>query len=133
MKPIKLTSIIPALLPPGADSDFDTVEHLLELSAEEITLRHRLELKVERALFRAAVVLQAIHDGQDSGSAHQYLDRGWRSEEKVERAWSEIEVALQELRDHQLYRSTHQSFDRYLRERFGSFEQDYSPVMALES
>ncbi len=107
--------------------------YLLEMSAEEIALRHRLELKVERALYRAAVVLQAAHDGEDSGSAHHYLDRGWQNEEKVERAWGEVEVALQSLRDHQLHRSTHQNFDRYLRERFGSFVQEYSPVIALES
>ncbi len=106
---------------------------MLELSAEESAQRRRLELKVERALYRAAVVLQAVHDCQNSSSAHQYLDRGWRNEEKVERTWKEVEVALQELRTHHLYRSTHQSFDRYLRERFGSFVQDYSPVIALES
>ena len=122
---------LPVLLPSSTDSR--SVEQLLELSEEETILRHRLELRVERALYRAAVVLQAVHDRQDSSSAHHYLDRGWRNEEKVERAWGEIEVALQELRDRQLYRSTHQSFDHYLRERFGSFVQDCSPVIALES
>ncbi len=125
------TAITPTLLPSG--TDVYAVEQLLELSAEEIALRHRLELRVERALYRAAVVLQAVHDGQDSSSAHYYLDRGWRNEQKVERAWSEIKAALQELRTHHLYRSTHQNFDRYLRERFGSFVQDYSPIIALES
>jgi len=67
------------------------------------------------------------------GSAHQYLDRGWRNEEKVERAWREVESALQELGDRQLHCSTHHSFDRYLKERFGSFVQDYSLVLAIES
>jgi len=67
-----------------------------ELTAEQAALRHRLELRVERA-------------------------------------WGEIEVALQELRDRQLYRSTHQSFEHYLRERFASFVQEQSPIMALES
>ncbi len=63
MKPIKPTSITPALLPPGTDAY--GVEHLLELSAEEVALRHRLELRVKRALYRAAVVLQAVYDCQD--------------------------------------------------------------------
>lgn len=39
--------ILPALLPLGADSGL--VEPLLELSSEETALRHRLELRVERA------------------------------------------------------------------------------------
>jgi len=106
---------------------------LAELTSEEAALRHRLELKVERALYRAAVILQAVHDCQSSSSAHHYLDLGWQNEQKVQRAWGEIEVVLQELRDRQLYRSTHQNFDYYCQERFGSFVQDYSPVMALES
>ncbi len=128
---MKTNSLTLTLLPPGTDTC--AVEDLIELSAEEIALRHRLELRVERALYRAAIVLQALHDGQVESSAHQYLDRGWQNEQKVQRAWSEVEVALRELRDHKLHRSTHQDFDRYLRERFGSFVQDYSPVIALES
>ncbi len=128
---MKTHSITPVLLPSGTDAC--ATEQLLELSAEEIALRHRLELRVERALYRAAVVLQAVHDGQVESSAHQYLDRGWQNEQKVERAWSEIEIALQSLRDRQLHRSTHQNFNHYLRERFGSFVQEYSLVVALES
>ncbi len=129
---MKSAPITPALLPFGTDTC--AAEDLLELTTEEASLRHRLELRVERALYRAAVVLQAVHYGEDSGSsAHHYLDLGWQNEQKVQRAWSEVEVALQELRDRQLHRSTHQSFDRYLRERFGSFVQDQSSVMALES
>jgi len=128
---VKPTHIPPKLLLPGADPV--TISECFELTEEEIALRHRLELRVERALYRAAVVLQAVHDGQDQSSAHYYLDRGWQNEQKVQRAWGEIEVALQSLRDHHLYRSTHQNFDYYCQERFGSFVQDYSPVMALES
>ena len=127
---MKPTPITPALLP---GTDICPVDQLFELSPEEIALRHWLELKVGRALYRAAVVLQAIHDGQVESSAYQYLDRGWRDEEKVARAWGEVEVALQELRDRQLYRSTHQNFEHYLRERFAAFVQEQSPVMALES
>jgi len=123
MTPIKPSAITPALLPSGTDAY--AVEQLLELSAEEIALRHRLELKVERALYRAEVVLQALHDGEDSGSsAHHYLDLGWQNEQKVQKAWGEIEVALQELRDRHLYRSTHQNFDYYLRKHFRSFVQE---------
>jgi len=99
---VEPTAIIPALLPFRTDTC--TVEQLLELSEEETALRHRLELRVERALYRAAVVLQAVHNGQDQSSAHHYLDRGWQNEQKVQRAWGEIEVALQELRDRHLYR-----------------------------
>jgi len=127
---VELTPITPTLLLPRnsccAVDDF-------ELSTEEIALRHRLELKVERALYRAAVVLQALHDGEDSASAHHYPVWGWQNEQKVQRAWGEIEVALQLLRDHQLYRSTHQNFDYYCRERFGSFVQDYSPIIPQET
>jgi len=106
---------------------------LAELTPEQAALRHRLELRVERALYRAAVVFPSVHDHHSESSAHHYLDRAWQNEQKVERAWGEVEIALQELRDRQLYRSTHQSFDHYLRERFGSFVQEQSPVIALES
>ena len=41
------------LLLPG--SDFLPVDRLRELTTEEAALRHRLELKVERALYRVAV------------------------------------------------------------------------------
>lgn len=112
------TPITPALLLPV--TDLTKVEELFELTAEEAALRHRLELRVERALYRAAVVLQAVHDCQSESSHHDYLDRGWRDEEKVQRALSEVETALQELRTRRLYCSTHHSFDQYLRDRFGS-------------
>jgi len=128
MEPTPLT---PKLLP--SPSSCSLAWQLAELTSEEAALRYRLELKVERALYRAAVVLQAVHSDQDQSSAHHYLDRGWQNEQKVQRAWGEIEVALQSLRDRHLYRSTHQNFDYYCQERFGSFVQDYSPVMALES
>jgi len=128
---MKQTPLTPKLLP--LPSGCLPALNLAELPPEQAALRHRLELRVERALYRAAVVLQAVHDCQDSSSAHHYLDRGWQNEQKVERAWGEIEIAFQELRDRQLYRSTHQSEECYLRERFGSFVQDCSPVMVLES
>ena len=47
------TSITPKLLLPGAE--FLPVKHFRELTSEEAALRHRLELKVERALYRVAV------------------------------------------------------------------------------
>lgn len=75
------SAITPALLPSGTDAR--ATEHLLELSKEESTQRCRLELKVERALYRTAVVLQAVHDGQVERSAHHYLDWGWRTKIKL--------------------------------------------------
>ena len=130
-KNVKPTPLTPKLLP--SSTSYLPALHLAELTPEHAALRHRLELRVERALYRAAVVFPSVHDCQDSSSAHHYLDRGWCNEEKVERAWGEIEVALQELRDRRLYCSTHQSFDHYLRERFGCFVQEQSPVIALEA
>ena len=97
MKPTPLT---PKLLP--SVSGCSLALQLAELTSEEAAVRHRLELRVERALYRAAVVLQAVYDGEDSGSAHQYLNRGWQNEQKVQRARSEVEIALQELRTHRL-------------------------------
>ena len=47
------TPITPKMLLPGAD--FLPAEHLRDLTDEEAALRHRLELRVERALYRAAV------------------------------------------------------------------------------
>lgn len=95
-----------------------------ELTEEEAALRHKLELKVERALYRAAVVLLAH---QDESSAHHYLDCGCSDEQKVERAFGEAQETLQELRDRCLYRSTHRSFNQYLRERFGSYLVEVLP------
>jgi len=127
---MKQTPLTPKLLP--SPSGCLPALNLAELPPEQAALRHRLELRVERAFYRAAVVFPSVPDCQDLSSAHHYIDRGWQNEQKVERAWGEVEIALQELRDRQLYRLTHQSFDHYLRERFGSFVQDYSPVIALE-
>jgi len=47
-----------------------------ELSNEEAALRHRLELKVERTLYKVAVGLTQLDDCKSS-SAHSWLVRIW--------------------------------------------------------
>ena len=69
------TGIIPKLLPPGASSV--PVKELCELNREESGLRHRLELKVERAFYRAAVALQKLSIAQlpdDSNNSDRNVD-----------------------------------------------------------
>lgn len=117
------TAITQKLLP-GAD--FLPVERLRELTAEEAALRHRLELKVERALYRVAVGLTEL-DGCNSSSAHSWLVRIWGNKHKVEEASIDAKTALRELQTRQLYRSTHQCFNQYLRERFGWSKEEIYP------
>ncbi len=76
-------AITPELLLPGAG--FLPVEHLHELTAEEAALRHRLELKVERALYRVSGGLTEL-DGCKSSSTHPWLVRIWGYRQKVEKA-----------------------------------------------
>jgi len=55
---VEPSSITSALLPTGTAPD--SFKRLTELSDEELALRHRLEPKVERALYRAAAALQEL-------------------------------------------------------------------------
>ena len=87
---------------------------------------HRLELKVERALYRVAVGLTQL-DGCKSPSTHSWLVRIWGDKRKVESASIDAKVALQELLNRQLYRSTHECFNQYVSERFGWSKEEIYP------
>lgn len=124
------TGIIPKLLPSGAYTV--PVTGLCELTREESALRHRLELKVERAFYRAAVALQERSIAQlpdDSNHSDRNVD--WHNSEKVKRAFEQAAAALRELRARSLHRETHYYFDDYVRERFGSFIEEYSPAPSV--
>ena len=121
------TDITQKLLLPRAD--LQPAEHLHELSSDEAALLHRLELKVERALYRVAVGLTQL-DGCKSSSAHSWLVRIWGDEQKVESASIDAKIALQELLNRQLYRSTHQCFSQYVNERFGWSKEEIYPETA---
>ena len=112
---------------PGAD--FLPAECWHELTSEEAALRHRLELKVERALSRVAVGLTEL-DGCKSSSTHPWLVRIWGDKQKVEKAYTELKIALRELQTRQLYRSTHQCFSQYVNERFGWSKEEIYPEPA---
>ena len=120
------TDITQKLLLPRAD--FLPVEHFRELTSDEATLRHRLELKVERALYRVAVGLTEL-DGCKSDSANSWLARIWGDKQKVESASIDVLMALQELQTRQLYRSTHQCFSQYVNERFGWSKEEIYPLV----
>ena len=121
------TSIITALLPPGTAPD--SVKSLKELSDEESALRHRLELKVERALYRAAAALQELGQQMAYHSPQYSVEHYWRRDLKIQRFLHEATGALHALGDsahgfiplgyRQLFRSTHFNFDDYCRDRFG--------------
>jgi hypothetical protein len=121
---VEPTAITPKLLLPGAG--FLPVECFHELTTEEAALRHRLELRVERALYRVAVALTQL-DGCKSSSAHPWLVRIWGDKQKVEEASKDAKIALRELQTRQLYRSTHQCFSQYVRDRFGWFKEEIYP------
>ena len=71
------TGIIPKLLPPGTHTV--PVKGLCELNREESGLRHRLELKVERAFYRAAVALQELSFCQLlDDETHDNLNVNWQ-------------------------------------------------------
>ena len=121
------TEFIPKLLLPEAYTV--PVRGLCELNREESALRHRLELKVERAFYRAAVALQERSIAQlpdDSNHSDRNVD--WHNSEKVKRAFEIGAAALRELRARSLHRETHYYFDDYVRERFGDFVEEYSPA-----
>ncbi len=113
---MKQTSSTPKLLPPQTDSS--PTRLLEELTSEEALLRHRLELKVERSLYKAMVGLQQRHDIQLDNSTHTKLIRFWSDEQSIQTAFSEARTALEELCARRLYRSTHRHFDSYYRDRF---------------
>ena len=98
-----------------------------ELSSEEATLRHRLEIKAERALFKAAVGTRKLKGLPSYDSTSSWLSQQWGNEQKVEEALSEAMVALQELCDRRLYHSTHYRFEEYLRDRFGWSAEEIYP------
>ena len=98
-----------------------------ELSSEEATLRQRLEMKAERALYRAAVGLQQIQGLQQYDSTSPWLSQQWGNEQKVEEAMSEAMMALRELCECRLFRSTHYRFEQYLRDRFGWSAEEIYP------
>ena len=102
------------------------VEFFRELTSDEAALLHRLELKVERALYRVAVGLTQL-DGCKSPSTHSWLVRIWGDKRKVESASIDAKVALQELLNRQLYRSTHECFNQYVSERFGWSKEEIYP------
>lgn len=125
---MKTTPITPKLLLPGADSL--PAENLRDLTDEEAALRHRLELKVERALYRAAVGLTQLGNSESHNLIHPWLARTWGDEQKVEFAISEAKMILRELQTRQLYRSTHHCFNQYLSERFGWCKEEIYPEAA---
>jgi len=98
-----------------------------ELSSEEATLRQRLEMKAERALYRATVGLQQLQELQQYDLTSPWLSQQWGSEQKVEEAMSEAMIALRELYEYRLFRSTHYRFEQYLRDRFGWSAEEIYP------
>ena len=125
------TSITPKLLLPGAD--VLPAERLRELTNEEATLRHRIELRVEQALYRVAVGLTQLGNGESYDTTSPRLARMWGDEQNVEFAISEAKMVLRELQSRQLYRSTHHCFSQYLRERFGWCKSEIYPEAAISS
>ncbi len=122
---MELTPLSPRLLPPV---DSLPAERLAELTSEEAALLHRLELKVERALYRVAVGSTELDDCKSS-SIHPWLVRIWGNKQKVESASIDLKMALQELQTRQLYRSTHQCFNQYVSERFGWSREEIYPLV----
>ena len=121
------TAITPKFLLPGAESL--PVGDFRELSNEEAALRHRLELKVERTLYKVAVGLTQLDDCKSS-SAHSWLVRIWGDKHKVKSASIDVKIALRELQNRQLYRSIHQYFNQYVSERFGCSKEEIYPAAA---
>ena len=120
------TDITPKLLPGG---ELVPAEHLHELTSDEAALLHRLELKVERALYRVSGGLTELDDCKSS-SNHPWLVRIWGNKQKVEEASIDVKMALWELQNRQLYRSTHQCFSQYVSERFGWSKEEIYPAAA---
>jgi len=115
--------IISALLPTGTAPD--SFKRLTELSDEELALRHRLEFKVERALYRAAAALQELGHHMATHSPQYSIEHYWRRDPTVQKFLQEATIALHNLSNRQLYRSTHLCFEDYCRDRFGSSTELY--------
>lgn len=124
---MELIPLTAKLLPPV---DSLPAEQLAELTTEEAALLHRLELKVERALYRAALGLTQLANCESYDPTQRWLARIWGNEQKVKGAVSEAKMALQELQARRLYRSTHQCFNQYLSDRFGWVKEEIYPQEA---
>jgi len=123
---VKPTAATPKLLPSSTGSL--PTKPFEELNSEEATLRQRLEMKAERALYKATLGLQQIQGLQPYDSTSHWLSQQWGSERQVEEAMSEAMVALRELCERRLFRSTHYQFEHYLRDRFGWSAEEVYPV-----
>jgi len=99
-----------------------------ELTSEEAALRHRLEMKAERALYKASVGLQQLQGLQPYDSTPPWLSHLWGSEQKIQEATSEAMAAIRELCERRLYRNTHHRFDQYLSDRFGWTAEELYPA-----
>ncbi len=117
-------SFITALLPPGTAPS--SAKSLKELSDEESALRHRLELKVERALYRAASALQELGQQMAYHSPQYSVEHYWRRDPHVQKFLHEATTALHDWGARQLLGSTHLSFDDYCRMRF-DFSTEFYP------
>jgi hypothetical protein len=84
--------IITALLPPGTAPS--SVKSLKELSDEELALRHRFELKVERALYRATTALQELGQQMAYHSPQYSVEHDWRRDPKIQTFLQKAEMAL---------------------------------------
>ncbi len=109
-------------------NNFLPAKQFEELTSEEAALRHRLELKAERALYRASVGLQQLQGLQSYDSTPPWLSHLWGNEQKIEEASSEAMVALRDLCERRLYRNTHHRFDQYLSDRFGWTAEELYPA-----
>ncbi len=123
MKPLPPT---PKSLPLSSNSL--PAKRFEELTSEDAALRHRLELKAERALYKASVGLQQLQGLQSYDSTPPWLSHLWGNEQKIEEASSEAMVALRDLCERRLYRNTHHGFDQYLSDRFGWTAEELYPA-----
>ncbi len=113
---------------PPSDGSLPAVP-LEELTSEEAALRHQLEMKAERAIYRATVGLQRIQGLPQYDSTSPWLSELWGSEQKVEEAMSEAMGALRQLCSKRLFRSTHYRFEQYLSDRFGWSAEEIHPYI----
>lgn len=123
MNPLSLT---PKSLP--LSNNFLPAKRFEDLTSEEAALRHRLELKAERALYKASVGLQQLQGLQPYDSTPPWLSHLWGSEQKIEEASSEAMTAIRELCERRLYRNTHHQFEQYLSARFGWTAEELYPA-----
>jgi len=108
MKPLSTPKSLP--LP----TDSLPAKRFEELTSEEAALRHRLEMKAERALYKATVGLQRLQGFQTYDSTPPWVSNLWGSEQKIEEASNDAMMAIRELCSLWLYRNTHHRFEQYL-------------------